>query len=134
MCVCGFVCTSSVVSTNDEQPTNGFHAYTVLTDAQGHSTLHLNYTLADAGTSPFMANDLLFVQVLGHIRALEPTTGRKLWESSALNATGRCPGRSQRKFGSNDACGLHWQSPIVVNGRVYAVDNVGAVYSWGLPA
>ena len=128
-------CVNSVVSTNDEQPTNGFHAYTVLTDDQGHSTLHLNYTIVDAGTSPFMANDVLFVQILGHIRALDPTTGRTLWESSAMNATGRCPGRSQQRQqrGPNDVCGLHWQSPIVVNGRVYAVDNVGGVYAWGLP-
>ena len=52
-----------VVSTNDESPAAGLHAYTILTDAHGASTLNLNYTLPDAGTSPFMANNLLFTQV-----------------------------------------------------------------------
>ena len=106
-----------VVSTNDEQPTAGFHAYQILTDAAGASTLYLNYTIVDAGTSPFMAADVLFVQILGAIRALDPRTGAVLWQSTPAMAT--------------DA-GLHWQSPIVVNGRVFAVDNSGGMYAYGL--
>jgi len=104
-----------VVTTNAQRPKAGFHAYNVLTDASGASSLHLNYTLPEAGTSPFMANNLLFVQVSGSIRALDPTSGAVLWTSSPMS-------------------GLHWQSPIVVNGRVYGVDNSGSMYAWSLPA
>ena len=88
-----------------------------MTDAKGASTLHLNYTLVDAGTSPFVAADVLFVQILGAIRALDPRTGAVLWQSTPAMAA--------------DA-GLHWQSPIVVNGRVFAVDNGGGMYAYGL--
>lgn len=91
----------------------GLHAYQVLTDAQGASTLSLTYTLPNFGTSAFMANDILFVQGSAGINALDPVTGATLWTSSTTK-------------------GLHWQSPIVVNGNVYSSDNSGYIYAWGL--
>lgn len=102
-----------VVTTDAQLPDTGFHAYQVLTDEVGVSTLNLKYTLKDAGTSPFLANNILFVQGLLGISALDPVTGEILWTSS----------RTQ---------GLHWQSPIVINGRVYSSDNSGNIYAWSL--
>jgi len=103
-----------VVTTTAATKGTGFHAYQILTDGTGVSTLNLNYTLTDAGTSPFMANNILFVQVANAIKALNPATGKTLWTSSAT-------------------VGLHWQSPIVINGHVYSADNSGNIYAWGLP-
>ncbi len=92
----------------------GFHAYQITTDADGASKITPKYTLNPYfGSSPFMAGNMLFVQGATGIRALEPTTGELLWQSSITQ-------------------GLHWQSPIVVNGRVYTSDNFGYVYAWGL--
>jgi len=104
-----------VVTTDAQAPGSaaGFHAYQVLTDADGVSTLSLKYTLPIFGTSPFMANDILFLQAERAIYALDPMTGETLWMSSQTN-------------------GLHWQSPIVINGRVFSSDNTGSIYAWTL--
>lgn len=104
-----------VITTDAQAPGSaaGFHAYQVLTDAEGKSTLSLNYTLPNFGTSAFMANDILFVQGFRGIHALDPMTGKTLWTSSTTN-------------------GLHWQSPIVVNGRVYSSDNSGNIFAWSV--
>jgi len=107
------------VTTTDNEAINsptktGFHAYQVLTDSAGASTLHLNYSLQLFGSSPFMANGVLFQQAFTNLLALDPRTGRTLWASGNTG-------------------GLHWQSPIVVNGRVYSADDSGNIYAWGFP-
>lgn len=100
---------------DDVHPTNtGFHAYQILTDSAGVSTLNLNYSLSLFGSSPFMANGVLFQQAFTALYALDPRTGETLWSSSPTK-------------------GLHWQSPIVVNGRVYSSDDGGNIYAWGIP-
>ena len=106
-----------LVTTDAQAPGSaaGFHAYQVLTDENGVSTLKLIYTLPNFGTSPFMANDILFVQEEFGIRALDPRTGKTLKHFSGTK-------------------GLHYQSPIVVNGRMYTADNSGNIYSWSLPS
>jgi len=106
------------VTTTDNEAINspsghGFHAFQVLTDETGASTLSLNYTLPLFGSSPFMANGVLFQQTYTGLYALDPSTGRTLWVSGATG-------------------GLHWQSPIVVNGRVYTSDDSGNIYAWGV--
>lgn len=95
---------------------NGFVAYNVVTDQNGVSSLKIAYSSsAIKGTSPVMANNILFVQTSTAIRALDPKSGSVLWTSSNSGP-------------------LKWQSPIVVNGHVYAVDNAAGVYAWELPA
>jgi hypothetical protein len=65
---------------------------------------------ADAGTSPVIANNLLYYigrsGTGGVVRALDPPTGSTLWTSTT--------------FG-----GVHWQSAVVANGIVYAADASG---------
>jgi outer membrane protein assembly factor BamB len=105
-----------VITTDAQAPGSaaGFHAYQVLTDSDGVSSLSLKYTLPHFGSSAFMANGILFAQGEKSILALDPSTGETLWISSPTN-------------------GLHWQSPIVLNGRVYSSDNTGNIYAWALP-
>lgn len=64
------------------------------------------------GTSPIVANGVLYY-FSGSINALNPTTGAVLWSDSS-------PG------------GVHWESPIVVNGRIYVTDEGGKLWAYAL--
>ncbi len=98
---------------------NGQSAFKVVTDNQGHTTLQMAYQNANAGSSPFIANNILYVQGNNVIWATDPTTGTVLWSSGQQSAGGSIGG-------------LHWQSPIVVNGTIFAADNNGKLYAYGL--
>lgn len=97
----------------------GLSAFKVVTNAQGHSSLQLAYNNGNSGSSPFIANNILFVQGNGIIRAMSPTTGAVLWSSTQASAGG-------------SVGALHWQSPLVVNGRLYAIDNAGNMFAYGI--
>jgi len=90
----------------------GLSSYNLNTDANGVSTIHQIYLFKNLpGSSPFLANDVLFVQGPNFITALVPQTGAILWQGTA---------------GS-----LHWQSPIVVNGQIFFTDNSRKAYAFG---
>lgn len=91
---------------------SGFSAFQVVTDPNGRSSLKFMYQNANAGSSPFMANGILYIQSANVIRATDPTTGNTLWSG---------------QIGS-----LHWQSPIVVNGQVIVPDGNGQITAFGL--
>lgn len=91
---------------------SGLSAFTLRTDTGGHSTLQLAYTNGYAGSSPLVAGGVLYIEGYGTTRALNPLTGNLLWNAS--NG------------------GLHWQSPIVVNGHLYAADNSGTITCYAL--
>ncbi|GAC1388589.1 MAG: hypothetical protein NVS4B12_02990 [Ktedonobacteraceae bacterium] len=97
----------------------GLSAFKVVTDTQGRTTLQLAYTNGNSGSSPLVANNVLYVQGKNGINAMSPTTGNVLWNSNQSSANGG--------IGS-----LHWQSPIVINGQLYAPDNDGNVTAYGL--
>ncbi len=94
-------------------------AFKVVTDSHGHTTLQKAYANNDGGSSPFIANGILFVQDNNVIRAMDPTTGNLLWSSAQSSAGGSIGG-------------LHWQSPIIVNGVVYVPDESGHLTAYGL--
>jgi outer membrane protein assembly factor BamB len=56
------------------------------------------------GTSPVVVNSVLFYAGSNNIRALDPRNGNQLWHDSTYLG------------------GIHWESPIVVNGVVYITD------------
>ncbi|GAC1617749.1 MAG: hypothetical protein NVS4B7_10070 [Ktedonobacteraceae bacterium] len=98
---------------------SGLAAYKVVTDAQGKTTLQLAYKNGNGGSSPIIANGILFVQGSGVLRAMNPTTGTVLWSSDQPSAGGSIDD-------------LHWQSPIVVNGHVYVADEARHLSAYGL--
>jgi outer membrane protein assembly factor BamB len=55
------------------------------------------------GTSPVLANGVLFYATPGRIRALNPLDGHELWSDTQIG-------------------GIHWESPIVANGALYITD------------
>ncbi len=97
---------------------NGLMAYKIV-NSNNKSALQLAYqSNANAGSSPFVANGMLFIQGNGVLHALNPTTGAQLWASNQASARG--------SIGS-----LHWQSPIVVNGNIFVPDNSGNLTAYG---
>jgi len=97
----------------------GFSAFKVITNASGQTRLQFAYKKDNGGSSPFMANDILFIQSSGEVCAMNPRTGDVMWSSSQPSAGG--------SIGA-----LHWQSPIVVNGRIYVPDDDGQLSAYGL--
>ena len=61
------------------------------------------------GTSPVVADGIVFVAFDGAIFALNALSGEVLWDSANYG--------SSKPFGP-----VHWQSPIVANGWVYCSD------------
>lgn len=96
-----------------------FFAYKVVTNEQGQTSLQLAYQNKNGGSSPFIANNILFEQGKGVVRAMNPTTGDVLWSSTQTSAGGTT-GK------------MHWQSPIVVNGHLYVPDDSGYLSAYGL--
>jgi outer membrane protein assembly factor BamB len=67
---------------------------------------------AAAGTSPVVANGLLYHAGSGALHALDPTTGATLWSDTT------------------NVGGIHWESPIVIQGRVYLTDEASHLIAW----
>jgi putative pyrroloquinoline-quinone binding quinoprotein/putative Ig domain-containing protein len=84
-------------------------------DASGNPTLSAQWQSSIGGTSPLVANNVLYYAGGSSVRALDPAAGALLW-SSGVQGT------------------IHWQSPIVANGSVYLADNAGNLTAFDLPA
>ena len=74
---------------------------------------HANLAGAVAGSSPVVANGVLFVATSGQLIALDALTGARLWG---------------HELGS-----IHWESPAVADGAVYCSDENGALTAFALP-
>jgi outer membrane protein assembly factor BamB len=70
-------------------------------------------TLSDGGTTPIVANGVLYVTSPHNIVALKPTTGAVLWRDTTIGD-------------------IHWQSPIVVNGMLFIADTGGYVSAYSI--
>jgi outer membrane protein assembly factor BamB len=71
------------------------------------------------GTSPVVADGIVFVAFDNAIVALNASNGNTLW-SSAMHGAGKTIGP------------VHWESPIVVNGWVYCSDENGQLTGYSL--
>jgi outer membrane protein assembly factor BamB len=103
---------------------NVVEAYRLKTDAKGTSTLKLSWqssagSTGGEGTSPVVANGIVFVAFDNAIVALNARNGDELW-SSAAHGSGKTIGP------------VHWESPIVVNGWVYCSDENGKLTAFNL--
>ena len=66
------------------------------------------------GTSPVLSNGLLYVAGSGAVAAFDPSTGAMQWGDTSIGP-------------------IHWQSPIVVNGRLFLCDQTAKLYAYTLP-
>lgn len=95
---------------------NGISGLQVVTGAGGAPALHAVWKTAAGGTSPIIANGVGFYLTNSGAKAFDPTTGRILWSDTS------------------GTVGLHWQSPVVVNGYLYYSDGSGHLRAFDLPA
>ncbi len=78
----------------------GISGLKLFVDASGSPTIAAQWQNSTGGTSPLIANDVLYYAGGSTVRALEPATGALLWTGTNVGS-------------------IHWQSPIVANGAVY---------------
>jgi outer membrane protein assembly factor BamB len=99
-------------------------SYQVQTNSSGVSQLASVWQASPGsssgeGSSPVVANGIVFVAFDEALVALDAVTGKELWSSALSSAHGN--------IGS-----IHWQSPIVVNGSVYCSDESGNLTAYSL--
>jgi outer membrane protein assembly factor BamB len=98
--------------------------YQAVTSPGGVTRLREVWSIPAGATSPVLAGGILFAASTDPhnkaVFALDPRTGRQLWSSALPSANG-----------SIDA--IHWESPIVIGGRLYCADEKGQVAGYGLP-
>jgi hypothetical protein len=75
-------------------------------DGSGIPSLATVWKNTQGATSPVIAGGVLFEASSGSVRALDPVTGKTLWSDSGIG-------------------GIHWESPVVANGRLYITDESG---------
>ncbi len=88
----------------------GMAAYKIVLDGSGKPSLSFKWTGNNA-TSPIVANGVVYVTSDARLYAYDAISGASMVADSSAWAT--------TLF--NDT---HWQSPIIVNGRIYVVDGV----------
>jgi outer membrane protein assembly factor BamB len=98
-------------------------AYRLQSTSSGASMLHSIWQATPGsstgeGSSPVVANGILFVAFNNELVALNAATGAQLWSSA--------------RGGGRNIGGIHWQSPIVVNGWVYCSDQNGNLTAFSL--
>jgi hypothetical protein len=94
-------------------------AYRAVTDSQRVTRLQQAWTVNQGGTSPILAGGVLFIASDHQVVARDPLSGAQLWSSTNLSAGG--------SIGA-----VHWQSPIVIGGRLYCADQDGNLTAYGL--
>ncbi len=67
----------------------------------------------NGGTSPIIAHNVLYYASDNNIWGLDPATGATLWHDTGIG-------------------GIHWESPIVVNGVLYITDESGQLTAYAL--
>ncbi len=92
---------------------NGLSALKLKISASGDPSLVQQWS-GGGGTSPLVANGVVFIAQSGLVSAYKATNGTLLWSSSQVGA-------------------IHWESPIVVKGVVYISDQSGNLTAFSLP-
>jgi outer membrane protein assembly factor BamB len=82
---------------------NGVSGLQLITDSSNKPALTPVWQKTGGGSSPIVANGILYYAATGNLRALDPLTGTQLWNSTIIG-------------------NIHWSSPIVANGIVYVTD------------
>jgi outer membrane protein assembly factor BamB len=96
------------------------NGYQVVTSAEGVTSLHLGWSVAAQATSPILAGGVVFAATSHALLALDPRTGHTRWSSTLASANG-------------DIGAIHWESPIVVGGRLYCTDEKQQLTMYQLP-
>jgi outer membrane protein assembly factor BamB len=94
---------------------SGIAGLKISVDASGNPSLQPVWSHGPGGTSPLVANGILFYASSGLVLGLDPASGQQLWNSSATPIGG-----------------VHWESPVVVNGVLYITDESAKLTAFSL--
>ncbi len=90
---------------------SGISGLKMTVDGAGNPRLTPVWTNGSGGTSPVLANGMLFYFGGGGVKALNPTTGAQLYSDSS-------------------AGGVHWESAVVIDGRLYVTDESARLWAY----
>jgi outer membrane protein assembly factor BamB len=93
----------------------GLAGYRLAIDTQGTPSLIEQWQSAQGGSSPLIANGVLYVARSNLLRAMDPLTGNVLWSTAQIGS-------------------VHWESPVVANGMLYITDEGGHLTAFAPPA
>jgi hypothetical protein len=91
---------------------NGISGIRIDVAADGTPSLDPKWTQPTGGSSPIVANGLVFYLSTSGIVALDALSGTPKWSNASVG-------------------GVHWESPIVVNGALYVTDESANVWRYG---
>lgn len=116
------------IATDNENglPPVGLSAFKLVVDQAGNPNLNLIWKNDRGGTSPVIANGVLFYANTGSIIALDPLTGKQLWSSTDQFIFNLWQESVVRE--------IHWESPIVADGLLFLPDNRGNLWAYGIDA
>jgi outer membrane protein assembly factor BamB len=92
---------------------NNTFAYQLTTTNGSDATLTLVWSLASGGTSPIVANNVLYLARSNVIQAFAAASGVQLWQASIG--------------------GIHFESPVVANGVLYILDEAAQLTAFSVP-
>src|SRR5450759_3213784 len=110
----------------DGSPPVGLAAFKLVVDQASTPKLTLVWKNDRGGTSPLIANQVLFYASSGSVIALDPLTGTQLWSSTDQFIFNIWHDSAVRE--------IHWESPIVANGLLFMPDNRGNLLAYGIDA
>ncbi|HEX3771564.1 MAG TPA: PQQ-binding-like beta-propeller repeat protein [Polyangiaceae bacterium] len=93
---------------------SGISGLRLAVDGSGNPSLDTIWTKTVGGTSPVVANGVLYCAKSSLLQALDPTTGNQLWQNTTIG-------------------GIHWESPVVVNGTLYVADESAHLSAFTAP-
>jgi outer membrane protein assembly factor BamB len=94
---------------------NGIAGLKLVIASGGVPSLVEQWHSSQGGSSPLVANNVLYYAGANALSALDLATGNALWTTTQIG-------------------GVHWQSPVVANGIVYMTDESGGLTAFALPA
>ena len=93
---------------------NGISGLRFTVNGAGIPILTSQWNRSPGGGSPVIANGILYYLGSSGLYALDPVSGNTLWSNAS-------PG------------GVHWEAPIVVNGKVFVTDESSRLWAFGVP-
>jgi outer membrane protein assembly factor BamB len=91
---------------------HGISGLQLVVDGAGNPSLSPRWSNPSPGTSPIVANGILYVAGPRRLSALDPTSGVPLWSDTSIGP-------------------IHWESPIVINGTLFATDENALLWAYG---
>jgi hypothetical protein len=93
---------------------SGIAGLKLVLGAGGAPALEPQWQNSAGGSSPLMANNVLYYASSNALRAVDPVNGNVLWSTNQIGS-------------------IHWQSPIVANGAIYILDQSGQLTAFARP-